>query len=166
MFDAKGKTLGFETDIETHFQGKKRPTPWGTTKDPRWTLDGEGDVAPFYEAANTQTHSSGAHTTTDKQTAMFDHPTVDKAVVNKAFAEDDTAQVIVRMRFHAYLVRGIQVLYENDLTVQWTLSSRSDDPERTRDNQPGKGRPATALSREHHDALVDKFPNWSVYPTR
>jgi len=104
---------------------------------------------------------------------MFDRPTVDpslstsdKRVVNKAFDEDKTAKVVVRMRFHSYLVRGIQVLYENDLVVQWTLSSPSDDPDRTRDNQPGKGRQASALSREHHDALVDKFPNGSVYSTK
>lgn len=166
-YDVHGNSLGFETEIESHFQGKDRATSWGTTKEPRWTLDGEGDEAPFYEAANTQARQpGGAHTTTDSTTAMFDHPTVDQRVVNEAFREDGTAQVVVRMRFHAYLVRGIQVLYENDLTVEWTLNSPSDDPEPTRTNKPGKGRPASALSREHHAALVDKFPQWSVYATR
>jgi hypothetical protein len=53
---------------------------------------------------------AGAHTTTDTKTAMFDHPTVDKRVVNEAFDEEGTAQVVVQ--------------------------------------------------------FIDKFPNWSVYPTR
>jgi hypothetical protein len=31
---------------------------------------------------------------------MFDHPTVDKRVVNKAF-DEGTAQVVVRIKFHS-----------------------------------------------------------------
>ena len=51
---------------------------------------------------------------------------------------------VARMRFHDYVVLGIQVLYENDLTVVWTLSSRSDLRNAPGPTSPGKGRPVVA----------------------
>jgi hypothetical protein len=162
-FDASGKSLGFETGVETRFAGHDEMVRWGTSASPVWYLDGEGDTAPYYEAQSTKTLTSGSHTTLPRQTAMYDHPTVDRRVVNAAFDEDGAARVVVRMRFHSYLVRGIEVLYANTMTVSFTLASRSGDPEASRRNDPGTGRPTTRLQAAHFAALLRRFPDWSFY---
>ena len=171
-FDAAGRSLGFVTDRTTMFSGHEVPVPWGTTASPVWSLDGEGDTAPFYEAKATKAKpgsyagASGSHITWPKRTAMFDRPTVDPKIVKAAFGEDDTARVVVRLRFHAYLVRRMEVLYANTMTVEFPLASARTDPEGTRRNIAGQGRAVTAISKEHHEALVKRFPGFGFYPQR
>ena len=170
VLDASGGRLGFETSVKTLFAGHDQPVPWGTTKEPKWSIDGEGDTAPFYEAASTREHpdsfagASGGHTTLPRQTAMYDRPTPAKAVVAAALKWDDAASVVVRMRFHTYLVRGMDVLYENDLVVEFTPLRRVADVDGAgRNNLAGTGRLTGRMSRAHFEALTRKFPRWTFY---
>jgi hypothetical protein len=171
VFDAAGNSLGFETSVKSTFSGQEKPVPWGTKDDPAWSLDGEGDTAPFYEAAATKEHpgsyvgASGGHTSLPKQTAMYDRPTPDKRVVGAALKRDDAASVVVRMRFHTYLVRGMEVLYENDIVVEFAPLRRLaevDNVDRT--NTPGHGHVTSRMSRKHFEALLRKLPRWTFYP--
>ena len=126
MFDKTGKSAGFETSVETQATGQSEKRKWGTTGSPYWTIDTAGNTAPFYEAPNAA-GSSFAHTTAPNQTEIYDRPELNRAVTNAAFDEelddDDFADgkvdhVVVRLKFHDYLVRGMDVLYENTLTVE------------------------------------------------
>ena len=171
VFDAAGKSLGFETSVKSTFSGQEKPVAWGTKDDPAWSLDGEGDTAPFYEAAATKEHlgsyvgASGGHTSLPKQTAMYDRPTPDKRVVGAALKQDDAASVVVRMRFHTYLVRGMEVLYENDMVVEFAPLRRLAEVDNVgRTNTPGHGHVTSRMSRKHFEALLRKLPRWTFYP--
>jgi len=169
MFDKTGKSAGFETSVETQATGQSEKRKWGTTGSPYWTIDTAGNTAPFYEAPNAA-GSSFAHTTAPNQTEIYDRPELNRAVTNAAFDEelddDDFADgkvdhVVVRLKFHDYLVRGMDVLYENTLTVEWKLATKRGTPTRT--NTAGSGTAVSKLRPEHHEALVRRFPDWSFY---
>ena len=169
MFDRNGKSAGFETSVETQAANQPEKRKWGTTRNPYWTIDTAGDTTPFYEATN----ASGvffAHTSSPTKTEIYDRPDLNRAVTNAAFDEDldedvhpggKVASVIVRMRFCDYLVRGMDVLYANTMTVEFRLAGKAAAPVRT--NIAGAGSTASKLLPEHHEALVRRFPAWTFY---
>jgi hypothetical protein len=171
-FDKDGNHLDWVTSVKTQFQGKPETFSWGTDKAPVWYLDSATGNAPFYGAESTQdvagrsAGDSGTHISTTKQESIFDRPTVDPRVVAKAFDDDDVAKLVVRLKFHDYLVRGMDVLYENTMTVEFPITGARGDPNAGRTNKPGTGRPASALAAEHYKALVAKYPNWGFYAHR
>jgi hypothetical protein len=169
MFDKNGKSAGFETSLETTAANQPEKRKWGTAARPYWTIDTAGNTAPFYEAANAA-GTSFAHTTAPNRTEIYDRPDINRAVASAAFDEDlddddfadgKVAYVIMRMKFHDYLVRGMDVLYENTLTVEWKLTSKTAGA--TRKNTAGTGAAVSKLQPEHHEALVRRFPDWSFY---
>jgi hypothetical protein len=169
MFDKKGKSAGFETSVETQATNQPEKRKWGTTAQPYWTIDTSGSTAPFYEAPDAS-GGSFAHTSALNRTEIYDRPELNRAVTNAAFDEelddDEFAggkvdYVIVRLKFHDYLVRGMDVLYENSMTVEWKLTSER--AAATRKNTAGTGATASKLKPEHHEALVRRFPAWSFY---
>lgn len=171
-FDKSKNHRGWVTSVKTQFQGKPETFSWGTDKSPVWYLDSATGNAPFYGAEATKAVAgrsagdSGAHVSTVKEETIFDRPTVDPAVVAEAFKDHDVAKLVVRLKFHDYLVRGMDVLYENTMTVEFPITSASQDPTAGRNNQPGTGRPASALAAEHYWALVAKYPKWGFYAHR
>jgi hypothetical protein len=169
MFDKNGKSAGFETSIETQAANQSEKRKWGTTGSPYWTIDSAGSTAPFYEAPNAGGQSF-AHTAAPNTTEIYDRPDLNRAVTNAAFDEDldddDFADgkvdhVVVRLKFHDYLVRGMDVLFENTITVEWKLASKRGTPTRT--NTAGSGAAVSKLRPEHHEALVRRFPDWAFY---
>jgi hypothetical protein len=169
MFDSKGKSAGFETSVETMATGQPEKRKWGTTAKPYWTIDSAGGNAPFYEAPDAS-GSAFANTASPTKTEIYDRPELNRAVTNAAFDneldEDDfedgkVAAVVVRLRFHDYLVRGMDVLYANTMTVEFRLTARNGTPTRT--NTAGRGAAASKLLPEHHEALVRRYPAWSFY---
>jgi hypothetical protein len=169
MFDKKGKSAGFETSVETEAANQPEKRKWGTPSNPYWTIDTAGNTAPFYEASNAA-GLSFAHTTSPTHTEIYDRPELNRKVTNAAFdndldddefADGKVASVVVRLKFHDYLVRGMDVLYENSMTVEFKLTSKSGGA--TRKNVAGVGRAASKLKPEHHEALIRRFPDWSFY---
>ena len=169
MFDSKGKSAGFETSVETTAANQPEKRKWGTPANPYWTIDTAGNTAPFYEAPNAA-GTSFAHTTAPTRTEIYDRPALNFEVTNAAFdqeLDDDefedgkVALVVVRLKFHDYLVRGMDVLYANTMTVEFRLTSKTGTPTRT--NTAGRGAAASKLAPEHHEALVRRFPDWSFY---
>jgi hypothetical protein len=170
MFDRNGKSAGFETSVETQAANQSEKRKWGTTGSPYWTIDTAGDTTPFYEATNSASGVFFAHTSSPTKTEIYDRPDLNRAVTNAAFDEelddDDhpdgkVASVIVRLRFCDYLVRGMDVLFANTMTVEFRLASKAGTPTRT--NIAGAGSTASKLLPEHHEALVRRFPAWTFY---
>jgi hypothetical protein len=169
MFDGRGNSAGFETSIETEATNQPGKRKWSSDKARYWDLDTAGDLQPFYEA----TSSAGnyfASTTSPTKTEIYDRPAFARVVTNAAFDEDldedvhpggNVASVVLRMRFHDYLVRGMDVLYENTMTTEFRLASKTGNP--IRKNTAGAGGAASKLRAEHHEALVRRFPAWTFY---
>jgi hypothetical protein len=161
-YDAKGKAFGYETSVTAQIAGqKKEPLRWGTPVSPWWHIDARSDDVPFYEAVPTGGRSGGAHDAWPKRTAIYDAPDPAPVVVRKAFEDDDTAQVVERVLLHSYLVRGMDVLYENDVVVEFTSRNAKDPP--VRKNLAGVGGETTRLLKEHYEALLRRFPAWTFY---
>jgi hypothetical protein len=170
MFDAKGTSLDFEKDTPTEAEGQSEKREWGTTAAPIWALDALSDVAPFYEAKAEKgptAGQSGGHDTSPSQTAIYDAPNFPAKVARAALARDPDGgkvdHVALRLRFHLYLVRGMAVLYENTMVVEF-VARRGDTAAPAAKNTAGKGATASKLQSEHFDALVRRFPKWSFYP--
>lgn len=170
MFDSKGKSAGFETSVETEAANQPEKRKWGTPSRPYWTIDTGGSTAPFYEASDAA-GDSFAHTTSPTKTEIYDLPILNRQVTDAAFdheldedefADGKVAMVVVRLKFHDYLVRGMDVLYENTMTVEFKLRSKT-GTNPTRRNIAGRGAAASKLKPEHHEALVRRFPDWSFY---
>jgi hypothetical protein len=174
-YDAAGKSLGFETHEVTSVKGQGEERHWGTPSAPAWTIDTVSDTAPFPEAATEKAHdgapahASAPHDTSPRRTAFYDRPDLRPDVARAAFAELRDAQghapdhVILRLRLHDYLVRGIAVLYENTMTVEIRWDGK-DDPAPSRQNTAGQGRTTDRLQRAHYEALIRRFPAWTIYP--
>ena len=170
MFDSKGKSAGFETSVETEAANQPEKRKWGTPSSPFWTIDTGGSTAPFYEASDAAGRSF-AHTTSPTKTEIYDLPILNRQVTDAAFdheldedefADGKVAMVVVRLKFHDYLVRGMDVLYENTMTVEFKLRSKT-GTNPTRRNIAGRGAATSKLKPEHHEALVRRFPEWSFY---
>jgi hypothetical protein len=172
-FDASGTSLGYETSVVTFAQGQAEERHWGTAAAPQWTIDTMGGIAPFYASPTTaavrgaSVGSEGAHTTSPAQAAMWDQPGPNQEVLNACFASPGyfgtaTARVVMRFRFHDYLVRGPEVLYQSTMTVTYTATSATAVSGPV--NTAGPSGQASSLRREHYEALVRRFPAWTFYP--
>ena len=110
---------------------------------------------------------------------MVDGPGSPVSVVHKAFdpvhsggflgigeTTTQVKRVEHRVRFHEYLVRANQVLYENTMLVTFTYTSDpgagGTAPAPT--NKSGTGTVASAIRDEHFRALLRRFPAWGFYP--
>jgi hypothetical protein len=169
MFDRRGNSAGFETSIETEATSQPGKRKWSSDKARFWDLDTAGDLQPFYEATSTAGNYF-ASTTTPNKTEIYDRPAFARVITNAAFDEDldedvhpggKVASVVLRMRFYDYLVRGMDVLYENTMTTEFTLTSKAGNP--TRKNTAGAGGAASKLRPEHYEALARRFPAWTFY---
>jgi hypothetical protein len=169
MFDRRGNSAGFETSIETEATNQPGKRKWSSDKARFWDLDTAGDLQPFYEATSTAGNFF-ASTTSPTKTEIYDRPAFARVITNAAFDEDldedvhpggKVASVVLRMRFYEYLVRGMDVLYENTMTTEFTLTSKTGNP--TRKNTAGAGGAASKLRPEHYEALARRFPAWTFY---
>jgi hypothetical protein len=55
----------------------------------------------------------------------------------------------------------MDVLYENDVVVEFTSRNAKDPP--VRKNLAGVGGETTRLLKEHYEALLRRFPAWTFY---
>jgi hypothetical protein len=55
----------------------------------------------------------------------------------------------------------MDVLYENTMTTEFRLGSKTGNP--VRNNTAGPGGVASKLRPEHYEALVRRFPAWTFY---
>jgi hypothetical protein len=171
------------------------PIEWNTGSDRHWYLDALSDQMPFYESPVSATPPAGfmgagtrgASTVTPSpaanpaagQTMMVDGPGSPVNDVHKAFdpvhsggfmgfreTVTQVKRVEHRVRFHEYLVRANQVLYENTMLVTFTYTSDpgagGTAPAPT--NKSGTGTTASAIRDEHFRALLRRFPAWGFYP--
>lgn len=158
-----------------------------------WYIDTFSNTFPFYESPVTAgapagfrpVGTRGDHSTTPStpaspvgRTMMVDQPGSVAPHVAEAFTpvtsggiwgfgatSTPVRRVEHRVRFHDYLVRGNQVLYENTMTVVFTYTAApagATDPPRV--NIPGAGAATSRMRPEHFRALVRRFPTWGFYP--
>lgn len=159
MFDATNGSLGFETSVTAPIKGQPERLRWSKPSAQWWHIDAGVDN-PFYEGVRQQ-GNSGAHSTSPTETAIFDRPDPGTVAVRAAFKNKGVAKVVERVKLHAYLVRGMSVLYENLVIVEFTSFTKNDAPQRR--NIAGRGGEVTRLLPEHDDALLRRFPTWRFY---
>ena len=148
--------------------GQPETLDYGTPDSPDWHLDTLSADFPFYESARYATGEQAgsaiieypANATAAGQTTMIDRPQSDAAIVEKAWGRH-THRVERRVRCHQYLVRGEDVLFENELVVQDTYWNPKDRP--VRRNLVGKRGPADKLQPAHHGALVRRRPEFDYF---
>jgi hypothetical protein len=164
-FDAKGGSLGFVTGVTHSIAGQAEPLKWGTPQAPHWHIDARSPDAPFYESVDPVEGDAGAHVTTKDTTAIYDIPDPGLRVLGSAFSsEPKPAKLVERVKLHSYLVRGMEVLYENLVIVEFTAFHRNDTPQRK--NIAGVGNETGRLIPIHNEALLRRFPAWNFYARR
>lgn len=151
--------------------------PYGSSSRPNWHLDTISDTLPFYESADKSgnegsaivvydtpgTPSTPGHAATSLvpgQTTMIDRPQADPSIVKKAFSHG-VHRVERRLRFHEYLVRGEDVLFENEFVVQDTYWHPDETP--VRHNLVGKRGPVDRLRPPHFQALIRRRPGFGYF---
>jgi len=165
MYDDKDQPIGYETRPTAPIKGQPETLHWGTPTDPHWHLDAQSTDYPFYESPDAQTGKSGAHVTTVDTTAIYDLPDPGTKVQRVAFSNDPRpAKLVERVKLHSYLVRGMEVLYENLVIVEFTSHGPADAP--VRNNVAGVGGEVGRILPVHHEALVRRFPDWTFYARR
>ncbi|RKT74650.1 hypothetical protein DFJ66_8017 [Saccharothrix variisporea] len=194
-FDTGGASLGYfvPTSGLVH-QGQPGNVEYSRPGAEHWYIDTFSNSFPFYESPVTAgapagfspAGTRGGHSTTPStpaspagRTMMVDRPGSVATQVAEAFApvrsgglwgvggtSTPVGRVEHRVRFHDYLVRGNQVLYENTMTVvfSYTAAPAPGAPDPPRVNVPGNGAAASRLRPEHFRALVHRFPAWGFYP--
>jgi hypothetical protein len=105
------------------------------------------------------------------QTTMIDNPGMVAAHVDEAFGPTGweilgirVKRVEVRARFHQYLVRGMDVLYQNGVLVQevYTTAPKAGG-KGARTNIELGGGAASKMAPEHYQALIRRFPQYTFY---
>ena len=132
---------------------------FGTASSPKWYLDATHKDLPFYESSGTSIVDYG-NPGRQGQTTMIDRPESDPKSAERGFRQG-ARRLERRVRFHQYLVRGQDVLFENDLVVQDTYWGARDVP--VRRNIFGKRGAANQLQAAHHNALVRRHPNFNYF---
>jgi hypothetical protein len=147
--------------------GQPETLKYGTPGSPDWHLDTRSDILPFYESADASGRGAGpaiiespARKGATGQTTMIDRPQQDPAIVKKAWGSR-VRRVERRARFHQYLVRGADVLFESEIVVQDTYWNLHDVP--VRKNIVGARGPADKLQPAHHQALIRRRPEFSYF---
>lgn len=150
---------------------------YGSSTSPNWSLDSSAEGVPFYESPNKLglvgvgvvsygkpgSPATAAHPATPPvpgEITMIDRPQQDPSIVKKAFSKG-ARRVERRLRFHEYLVRGEDVLFENELVVQDTYWHPEDVP--VRKNILGKRGLADRLQAPHFQALIRRHPRFSYF---
>ena len=164
MYDDKDQPIGYETRPTAAIAGQPERLRWGTPQDPKWHLDARSTEFPFYESPGSQ-DVGGAHVTIANTTAIYDLPDPGLPVMRSAFSNDPRpAKLVERVKLHSYLVRGMEVLYENLVIVEFTSHGPRDTP--ARNNVAGVGGEVGRILPVHHEALVRRFPDWTFYARR
>jgi hypothetical protein len=149
----------------------------GSSGSPNWYLDAVSDSLPFYESADKYgrggtaiieydrpaTPATPDHPGTPRvggQTTMIDRPQQDPAIVEKAFRKG-ARRVERRARFHEYLIRDEEVLFENELVVQDAYWHVSEVP--VRRNMPGSRGLTDKLQPAHYAALIRRRPEFGYF---
>jgi hypothetical protein len=162
------------TGGEGHFQsgtmtgsGQPETLAYGSRDSIDWHLDTRSGTLPFYESADPSGKGAGTAIieyprtpTAPGQTTMIDRPQQDPAIVKKAWGRS-VRRVERRVRCHQYLVRGEDVLFENELVVQDTYWNTSEPP--VRRNLPGRRGPTDRLQAAHHQALIGRRPEFGYF---
>jgi hypothetical protein len=101
---------------------------------------------------------------------MFDRPGAMDNLVRREF-RNGADKVTSRAHFATYLVRGMQVLYRVDLTVEWVFERDSHYNEGTntltspsRTQTVDAARPVSALDGRMRQRLVTQYPNFNYLP--
>jgi len=163
--DARGDHLGWVTGISAPIAGQPGRIHWEKPENARWHVDAKSTEVPFYESKNAEGRSSGQHITGPTTTAIYDLPDPGLPAARAGFAKKPrAAKVVERVRLHSYLVRGMEVLYENSMVVEFTYFGPSDAPQRQ--NLAGTGGVVGSLLPVHHEALLSRFPAWTFYARR
>jgi hypothetical protein len=145
-FDAADASLGFQPGT---WSGSGQNARTLSTPDaPIWHLDTLSDQAPFYEAASKAPGGrQGESDISPTRTAMFDAPTGASTIVAPLFADPHVKTVRSRVMFDTYLVKEMQVLRHETVTVEFVFDAA----------QAGRGDPA-AKNRHTGGGAVDRLP--------
>jgi hypothetical protein len=164
LYDDKDQPYDYETRPSAPIAGQPERLQWGKPTAPKWHLDARSTDYPFYESPGGQ-EAGGAHVTLANTTAIYDLPDAGTIVQRAAFSRDPRpAKLVERVKLHSYLVRGMEVLYENLVVVEFT--SHGPKEAAARNNVAGVGSETGRIQTVHHEALVRRFPAWSFYPRR
>lgn len=122
-----------------------------------------GSATPFYE-------SGGANLRGPTTTTMLDEPSAMEHLVKREFNKG-ADKVTSRAHFSTYLVRGMQVLYRVDLTVQWVFDRDTHYNEDTkalttpkRTQTVDNGRAVSGLDPRMRKRLVAQWPAFNYIP--
>ncbi len=140
---------------------------YGLTTDaskPNYNTDSApGSATPFYE-------SGFANLRGPTTTTMFDRPGAMDNLVRREF-RNGADKVTSRAHFATYLVRGMQVLYRVDLTVEWVFERDSHyDADTNTLTSPSRtqtvdaARPVSALDGRMRQRLVTQYPTFNYLP--
>jgi hypothetical protein len=163
-FDAADASLGFHPGA---WSGSGQNVRTLSTADaPIWHLDTLSDQAPFYEAASKAPGGRrGESDITPTRTAMFDAPTGVSTIVAPLFADPHVKTVRSRVMFDTYLVKEMQVLRHETVTVEFLFDAaqarRGDPPAKNRHTGGGA---VDRLPADRYRAITARFPTFSYLP--
>jgi hypothetical protein len=122
-----------------------------------------GSATPFYE-------SGFANLRGPTNTTMLDEPGAMNHLVRREFGKG-ADKITSRAHFSTYLVRGMQVLYRVDLTVEWVFDRATHYNETTkalttpaRKQTVDAARPVSALDGRMRKRLVTQYPTFDYLP--
>jgi hypothetical protein len=166
-FDATGGSLGFHTGTWT---GTGQPARnFSTSAAPAYFLDTLSNQAPFYEAASAAGGQRGASDVSPAQTAMYDAPAGVNAIVAGVFAANPAVKSVKsRAVFDTYLVRDMQVLRHDTITVEFTYTAAptAGGPQPTPATTHTGGGATDHMPSDRFRAMTARFPTFSYLPHR
>ncbi len=162
--DDKDASLGFHTG---NWSGEgQNARKFSTPSAPVWHLDTLSDQAPFYEAASKAAGGGqGASEITARKTVMFDAPGGGAALVAPMFTDPKVKKVISRVQFDTYLVKEMQVLRHETITVTFEFDAAqaaAGDPG-AKNTHTGGG-PVSSLPADRYKAMTQRFPKFAYLP--
>jgi hypothetical protein len=157
-FDAQGHHVAWATGGSTP-AGQSVQVPFSQGPNLQWRVDGLSQTRPFYEAGNT------VSTVTPTSTEMSDRPDPHWGVASSLW-RPPVAEVVERIWFETYLVRGTNVLFVVGMLCEdkWTAQPTAGNAVR-QTRELGR-HPATAMRRDQAATLATQRPGYDVYPTR
>lgn len=162
--DDKDASLGFFTGSWTPSgQGAR---DFSTAAAPGYYLDTLSNQAPFYEAASTGGGDQGLSDIEAKKTAMYDAPSGRVDIVAPLFTDAKVKKVKSRAVFDTYLVKQMQVLRHEQITVEYTFTpaqaaAGSDTTPTTTHSGGGK---CDSMPSDRYKAMTTRFPKFAYLP--
>jgi hypothetical protein len=163
--DDKDASLGFHVGNWTPSGQSARA--FSTSAAPGYYLDTLSNQAPFYEASSSG--AGGGQGLSDieaKKTAMYDAPSGRVDIVAPLFTDAKVKKVKSRAVFDTYLVKQMQVLRHEQITVEYTFTpaqaaAGSDTTPTTTHSGGGK---TDSLPSDRYKAMTARFPKFAYLP--